>query len=166
MIRIFGARAGLALLAGLLLAACQTVPVAPSRGLTAVQVETLKAQGFVQGPSGWEFGFADKLLFPTDQSRLADSQRQSIERITRALLSVAIDRARVEGHTDNTGTRAYNQALSLERARAVANAMERAGMPAAGLAVEGVADRYPVAPNTTPSGRQENRRVVIIISSE
>jgi OOP family OmpA-OmpF porin len=120
----------------------------------------------VQGPSGWEFGFADKLLFPTDQSRLADSQRQSIERITRALLSVAIDRARVEGHTDNTGTRAYNQALSLERARAVANAMERAGMPAAGLAVEGVADRYPVAPNTTPSGRQENRRVVIIISSE
>lgn len=156
---------GLGLLLALLLAACQTVPPPPAGGLTPAQVETLKAQGFVRRDSGWEFGFADKLLFPTDESRLDEGQERVIERITRALLSVRIDRARVEGHTDNSGSRAYNDALSLNRARVVADTMTAAGMPPAGLQVEGMADRYPVASNDTAAGRQENRRVVIIIAN-
>jgi len=154
------------LLSGLLLAGCQTPPPPPApAGLTAAQVEALRNQGFVETDDGWMFGLADKLLFPTDESRLDGEQKQVIERITRALLAVNITGVRVEGHADNSGRELHNDALSLARAQMVGDVMIGAGMPAQGVHMEGMGTRNPVASNATPEGRRENRRVAIIVSN-
>lgn len=154
------------LMSGLLLGGCQTPPPPPTpAGLTAAQVDALKSQGFVQTDDGWMFGLADKLLFPTDESRLAGEQKQVIERITRALLAVNITGVRIEGHADNSGTEPHNETLSLARARMVGDVMVGAGMPAQGVHAEGMGTRDPVASNATPEGRRENRRVAIIVSN-
>ena len=111
----------LSLLALTLLAACQTVQ--PSDGFTEAQKTVLRANGFQPVGSNWEFGMADRLLFSTDQSVLIPAQRDVISRIASALVAVEVRGAKVEGHTDNTGTAAYNEQLSQKRAQAVADAL-------------------------------------------
>ncbi|MCH8686030.1 OmpA family protein [Pedomonas mirosovicensis] len=146
-----------------LLAACQTTPA--KHGLTPQQIATLKSEGFVETDAGWAFSMNDKLLFDLNDSRLKEGQRESIHRLARVLLGVQINAARVEGHTDTTGTKAFNDMLSQKRAESVAEAMIEAGMPRQNLRIEGLGSRYPILPNTTEENRRENRRVVIIISN-
>lgn len=68
----------------------------------------------------------------------------------------------VAGHTDNTGNLTLNQSLSLQRAAAVRNWMrDTGGMPESCFAVQGYGESRPVAPNNTPEGRAQNRRVEI-----
>lgn len=150
-------------LCGFLLAACQTTPVKP--GLTPQQIETLKSEGFVETDDGWAFSMNDKLLFDINDSRLKEGQQDSIRRLASVLLGVGLNAARVEGHTDTTGTAAFNNMLSQKRAQSVAEEMIQAGMPRQNLQVEGLGSRYPIVPNTTEENRRENRRVVIIISN-
>jgi len=144
-----------------LLAACQTTTV--KHGLTPEQIATLKAEGFVETDDGWMFSINDKLLFDLNDSRLKEDQREAIRRLTRVLLGVQINAARVEGHTDDTGRAAFNDKLSRERAESVAGAMAEAGMPRQNLRVEGLGSHYPIVPNTTEENRRENRRVTIIV---
>ena len=150
-------------LCGFLLAACQTTPAKP--GLTPQQIATLKSEGFVETDDGWAFSMNDKLLFDLNDSRLKEGQRESIQRLASVLLGVGINAARVEGHTDTTGTKAFNDMLSQKRAESVAEAMIGAGMPRENLRIEGLGSRHPILPNTTEENRRENRRVVIIISN-
>ncbi|WHO40175.1 OmpA family protein [Sphingobium sp. AP49] len=152
----------LSILAVLLLAACQTVQ--PSDGFTEPQKAVLRANGFQQVGTNWEFGMADRLLFATDQSVLISAQRDVISRISSALVAVDVHGAKVEGHTDNTGASAYNEQLSQKRAQAVADALAAGGMAPAALRPVGMGERVPVASNDTEVGRQENRRVVIIVA--
>jgi outer membrane protein OmpA-like peptidoglycan-associated protein len=70
----------------------------------------------------------------------------------------------VDGYTDSIGTDAYNQALSLRRANAVKNYLERQGVPASRMTVRGFGESDPVASNATPEGRAQNRRVELIVS--
>ena len=63
------------------------------------------------------------------------------------------------GHTDDTGTRDANVALSRARAQAVANYMVTAGFNSARLIVEGYGPDRPSADNATLEGRAENRRI-------
>ena len=81
------------------------------------------------------------------------------------LLGVGIVRARVEGYTDSTGTEQYNDQLSQARAQAVADVMIRCGFAAAALTVQGIGERSPVESNETAAGREQNRRVVILVSA-
>ncbi len=67
------------------------------------------------------------------------------------------------GHTDNTGTAAYNQDLSQRRASSVASVLRDSGVPGARIAAYGRGEDQPVASNLTPEGRAQNRRVEIII---
>ncbi|MGC2656805.1 MAG: OmpA family protein [Bryobacteraceae bacterium] len=69
---------------------------------------------------------------------------------------------RVEGHTDNTGTRAANQKLSEERAAAVVNWLVAHGVDGARLSAAGFADTKPVADNSSEEGRGQNRRVELV----
>lgn len=144
-----------------LLAGCATVP--KQAGLSAEQIAALRSEGFVQTDKGWEFGIADKLLFATDDSRIDDGQRQAIARIAQMLLSVGLPAARVEGHADRSGNEEHNRRLSLNRASAVADVMVDAGMDRSLLGVVGLGSDYPIASNQTIEGRQENRRVSIIV---
>ena len=147
------------LTASLPLAGCQS-------GLTPAQIALLKQHGFELTGNGWEFGISSKLLFGTDEATLAPGQRESIAQLARALLSVGIHRLRVEGHTDDYGTAEYNQQLSERRAKAVAEALVAAGIPAQDLQVAGMGKSAPVEDNRSAAGRRENRRVSIIVSNQ
>ncbi|GAB4110620.1 MAG: hypothetical protein OHK0013_46500 [Sandaracinaceae bacterium] len=72
-------------------------------------------------------------------------------------------RIRVEGHTDNLGTDAYNVDLSFRRARAVVEYLVSRGVPRERLEYRGYGAEHPVAPNDTPQGRALNRRVEFTI---
>jgi OOP family OmpA-OmpF porin len=71
----------------------------------------------------------------------------------------------LEGHTDSKGNAAYNQRLSEQRAQAVKDKMvNQYGISSQRLMAQGYGESRPVATNDTEQGRQENRRVVAIIS--
>lgn len=69
----------------------------------------------------------------------------------------------VAGHTDNTGSKELNQGLSERRASTVANYLQSRGLNSKRFIVVGAADAHPVASNSTPQGRQQNRRVELTI---
>lgn len=71
---------------------------------------------------------------------------------------------KVVGHTDSTGTAAYNMKLSERRAQNVAKIIESAGVPAGKITVEGKGETQPLMSNKTPEGRAANRRVELIPS--
>ncbi|NTV95380.1 MAG: OmpA family protein [Thiobacillus sp.] len=70
----------------------------------------------------------------------------------------------IQGHTDTTGNKAYNQKLSLARAEAVKEYLNmNCGLPLHRLAAIGYGDKAPLADNKTRAGRIENRRVVLVV---
>ncbi len=149
------------ILGALLLTACQSVP----QGLTPAQLAVLKDEGFTQTDEGWEFGMSDKVLFDTDQAVVKPDSVANIQRLASRLMGVGLNGMRLDGHTDNRGTEAYNQQLSVRRAQAVAAVVVAAGMPAANVQVRGLGATRPVADNGTASGRGENRRVAVVIAT-
>lgn len=144
-----------------LLAACASVP--PPAGFNAAQIAMLKSEGFVETDSGWELTMPERLLFETDKSDVPPEQQQRIGEIAAKLVSVGITTARVEGHTDSTGSDAYNLSLSQARAQAVAAPMQASGMQFSADQVIGRGEALPLSSNATAEGRRDNRRVVVIV---
>lgn len=144
------------------LAACQTV--ATPLGFSSQQVAVLQQEGFKPVGETYELGIEDRLLFEVDKSDLQPDKAAVIERLAGTLLGIGIGGAMIEGHTDSTGTPEYNRALSLRRAETVKSAMVAAGMAATALRVMGMGETDPVDTNDTPEGRQQNRRVVVIVA--
>ena len=69
----------------------------------------------------------------------------------------------ITGYTDSTGSAALNNSLSLQRANAVANYLRLQGVSADRIVTEGAGSRNPIASNATPAGREQNRRVEIVL---
>lgn len=151
------------IMAVLTLTGCQSVP---QKGLTPAQIAVLKQQGFELTDEGWAFGLSGKVLFGSDVDSLNTQSRDIVERIAKSLLGVGIDRVRVDGHTDASGKEAYNEQLSLRRAKSVASVLASAGMKQENIQLRGLGSSKPVASNDTASGRTENRRVAIVVSAD
>ena len=81
-----------------LLAGCQSAP----KGLTPEQIAVLKEQGFYLTDEGWTLDLANRVLFANNVGALNPQTRQSVEKLGKTLLGVGLDKARVDGHTDNT----------------------------------------------------------------
>jgi len=150
-------------MAVLALTGCQT---APQKGLTPAQIAVLKQQGFELTDEGWAFGLSGKVLFGSDDDSLNSASTDIVERIGKALLGVGINRVRVDGHTDASGKEAYNEQLSVRRARSVAKVLTTVGMKEENIQLRGLGSSVPVATNTTTAGRTENRRVAIVVSAD
>jgi outer membrane protein OmpA-like peptidoglycan-associated protein len=75
-------------------------------------------------------------------------------------------RLEVDGHTDSVGSDAYNQQLSEKRAAAVRDYLVQQGLPTSSATVMGFGKTQPVASNATAVGRQQNRRVELVVSGE
>jgi len=106
-----------------------------------------------------------QINFGTNQAVVEPKYYPTIERVAKEYHSVAESGEPslilVEGHTDNVGSREYNQALSLKRARSVANLLvDKFGVDKQHLFISGRGFDYPVASNTTAEGRAKNRRMV------
>jgi outer membrane protein OmpA-like peptidoglycan-associated protein len=146
------------------LASCASAPV--RTGLTPQQVAALRQEGFQQTDDGWAFGAEDKILFASNTARIRPEMSLVLERIGQALRAVVIEHLRVDGYTDKYGSDAYNDALSLRRAQAVADVLTEGGFPAGAITVRGLGRRYPVVTGNTGSDEEQNRRVAIVVSSE
>ena len=70
----------------------------------------------------------------------------------------------IQGYTDSAGSAAVNDALSLRRAEAVRDYFITQGVAAENMRAEGLGAKRPVAPNSTPDGRAQNRRIEIVIA--
>jgi outer membrane protein OmpA-like peptidoglycan-associated protein len=149
------------LIAAALVAGCQTAPPAPEPR-TQPQA-TLKSFGFVEGNDGWTLSLADPILFEVSKDEVKPESMKSLAGVAQGLLQLGVREVRVEGHTDNVGNRAYNIELSRRRAEAVARVLVANGFPDAGITRRAWASDYPVAPNQTPDGRAQNRRVTIVV---
>ena len=106
------------------------------------------------------------VLFDTGKYTLKQGTRETLARLAGIILAHPGLRLAAEGHTDSTGTAALNQRLSEKRALAVTDFLRGQGIPGESLSALGLGQDHPVASNDTVSGRQQNRRVELIVSGE
>jgi outer membrane protein OmpA-like peptidoglycan-associated protein len=103
------------------------------------------------------------VTFDTDQAEVRSQfypVLNSVATVLRRFDRTIID---VEGHTDSTGSLAYNQTLSERRALSVSNYLNAQGIDGRRFSVRGFGPDEPVASNATPEGRAQNRRVEIYL---
>ncbi len=103
------------------------------------------------------------ILFDIDSAAIRAGLQSDLRALASNLNQYPDTDVIVEGHTDNTGSAAYNQDLSTRRAQAVAGVLLEAGVAPFRVRSIGRGEDDPVATNLTPDGRQQNRRVEVII---
>ncbi|WP_186027490.1 OmpA family protein [Burkholderia gladioli] len=103
-------------------------------------------------------------LFATDQATLAPSARESLDRLLSERADRMYSQVTVTGFTDSVGSDDYNLALSKRRAESVAAYLKAHGLKTDSLTVSGRGKADPVASNTTPEGRANNRRVEVLLN--
>lgn len=107
------------------------------------------------------------VLFDTGKATLRVGAREKLAKVAGILLAYPDLRLSLGGHTDSTGPLSFNQQLSQQRAAAVRDYLINQGLkPTEIVAVEGFGPSQPVASNTTPTGRQQNRRVEIVVAGD
>ena len=106
------------------------------------------------------------VLFETNKSSLKPTARESLAKVAGILLSYPDLRLEVDGHTDSVGSDAYNQQLSENRAASVRDYLAQQSIPISSVRVLGFGKTQPVASNATAAGRQQNRRVELVVSGE
>ncbi|HSC16404.1 MAG TPA: OmpA family protein [Gammaproteobacteria bacterium] len=102
--------------------------------------------------------------FATGTANLAPPAREGLARFAGIVASYPGLRFMVEGHTDDTGTVAANNELSLRRALAVRDYLINQGVAASSTDVAGLGSSRPIADNATADGRARNRRVEIVVA--
>lgn len=103
------------------------------------------------------------ILFATDSATVSSALYPDLGALAQNLREYPNSSVQVVGHTDNTGSASYNLALSQRRAQAVAGVLQSSGVGAARVRAIGKGDSEPVATNLTAEGRQQNRRVEVLI---
>ena len=110
------------------------------------------------------------LLFDFDSSDLTEEAKTVIDERIYSIRSQGEAKLtsimKIEGHTDSTGASDYNQRLSEERARSVANYLKSRNIVDARFEIVGFGENYPIADNSTPEGRAQNRRVELRITGQ
>jgi outer membrane protein OmpA-like peptidoglycan-associated protein len=118
-----------------------------------------------QTKDGVQVRLPEKVLFNFDEAGLRPDAGPAISRVV-VVLSRTQKPMIVEGHTDNVGTREYNQELSEARAKSVAEELEHRGISASRISLKGYAFDRPIADNDTPEGQARNRRTEIVVMGE
>lgn len=106
------------------------------------------------------------LNFETGKAALLPPVREKLARISGILLAHPGLKIDVEGHTDSVGSDEFNQKLSEQRAESVRNYLVESGVSADSIVSRGFGKTRPVASNDDAQGRQQNRRVEIVVSGE
>ena len=106
------------------------------------------------------------VLFDTGQSTLRPVAREKLAKISGIVLAYPDLKLAIEGNTDSVGSDAMNQQLSEQRAGSVRDYLAKENIPAASMTSRGFGKTQPVASNDTAEGRQQNRRVELVVSGE
>lgn len=106
------------------------------------------------------------VLFDSGKFTLRPIAREKLAKISGIVLANPTLMLAIEGNTDSVGTDAYNQVLSEKRAEGVRSYLTEQGVPASSTSAIGLGKTQPIASNDTSVGRQQNRRVELIVSGE
>lgn len=101
------------------------------------------------------------ITFPVDRFDIQPQFQSTLNQVAQTLASYDQTYIDVLGHTDSTGSDAYNQSLSERRSQSVANYLAGHGVARARMGIRGYGEAQPIASNETEAGRSENRRVEI-----
>ena len=101
------------------------------------------------------------ITFPVDRYDIQPQFQSTLDQVSQTLASYDQTYIDVLGHTDSTGSDAYNQSLSERRAQSVSDYLSARGVARARIGLRGYGESQPIASNETESGRSENRRVEI-----
>lgn len=103
------------------------------------------------------------VLFATGSAELQSGNNRNLEKLVEFLNEYPERNVLIEGHTDNVGSAAFNETLSRQRAESVRRYLTERGIQNRRIDVSGIGLGSPVASNETATGRQQNRRVEVII---
>jgi outer membrane protein OmpA-like peptidoglycan-associated protein len=124
-----------------------------------------------QMAAGLVINFSADVLFDFDKANLKPEAQPTLEKLAQVVRQAAKSQVVINGYTDAKGDGSYNLKLSQQRAQAIADWLHEHQAGHSGQTqVKGYGEANPVAPNTTPNGqdnpagRQQNRRVEVIIS--
>ena len=132
---------------------------AEAEAVKNAQVEEIKD---ANGLDAVKVTFDSGILFQTNKADLSAKAKNSLAQFAQVLNNNKDMDIAIIGHTDNTGTDAINQPLSVSRANSVNNYLKSCGVSAAQIkSVEGQGSTNPVADNSTAEGRKQNRRVEV-----
>jgi outer membrane protein OmpA-like peptidoglycan-associated protein len=104
------------------------------------------------------------VLFDSGQATLKAGAATTVDRLAQFMRDYPERSVRIEGHTDAAGSDDANQGLSERRAQAVREALTERGLEATRIGAVGYGEARPIADNETAAGRQQNRRVEIVVS--
>lgn len=122
---------------------------------TGVQVQNIDGQIYLIMPGNITFDSNDATIKPTFQPVL-----NSIAKVVKEYNKTLIQ---VNGYTDSTGSAALNNSLSLMRANSISNYLKIQGVDAGRIVANGYGSSNPIASNSTAAGREQNRRVEMIL---
>lgn len=105
------------------------------------------------------------VLFASGSAELQSGDNSNLNKLVIFLNQYPKRQVKIEGHTDNVGSAAYNLGLSQRRAESVKNHLVQQGISPQRISTSGLGMSQPVASNDTATGRQQNRRVEIIIDN-
>jgi outer membrane protein OmpA-like peptidoglycan-associated protein len=106
------------------------------------------------------------VLFDTGKYTLLPGAREKLSKVAGILIAYPGLDIAVGGYTDNVGSDQFNQGLSEQRASSVRDYLVQQGVPANSVTANGFGNTLPVASNDNSAGRQENRRVELVVSGE
>lgn len=106
------------------------------------------------------------VLFDFNKATLKPGARERLAKVAGIILAYPDLKLQVEGYTDNIGSDQYNMQLSQKRAQAVQQYLESEGVNSGNVTARGFGKSAPVASNATAAGRQQNRRVELVVNGE
>lgn len=109
--------------------------------------------------------FSSSVLFGFDKSNLSNEAKTNLDKLVVVLNSYPDTNIEIQGHTDSKGSEAYNQDLSVQRARSVSYYLTDKRIKSDRLTVKGFGELVPKYSNDTESGRAQNRRVEFLITA-
>ena len=108
----------------------------------------------------------DRLYFETGKSSLKPESKGQLENIVAIMKAYPQVKIKLGGYTDSTGDAAANKRLSTDRAVNAMKELATLGVPADRMEAEGYGTEHPVAPNDTPEGRAQNRRIDVRVTTK
>lgn len=104
------------------------------------------------------------ILFDTGKAELKPEARTNLQKMAEIMKKYPENVLTVKGYTDSTGSQDINEILSEKRADAVKNTLVASGLPEPVIGTAGLGENYPVADNSSETGRRQNRRVEIEVT--
>lgn len=104
------------------------------------------------------------ILFDSGKAELKGEAKTSLQKMAEIMKKYPENVLVVKGYTDNKGSKEINESLSAKRALAVKETLVAAGMPETVIGMQGLGPLNPIADNSNPVGRKQNRRVEIEVT--